>query len=134
MTSLVDRLWPSAHAEVSQQLAALRSLCNKPQWSSAELTQCYKIFHTMKSTMAMVEVPTLEQLFGQCETTLRDLGTQGAPPSAELIGLVADIAAWAAPRVDSAWQSRETPDSDPTLLARLAVVAKSAVQKTYQPE
>lgn len=120
--SIVERLWPMAYAEASKQINELQKMCRYPVWRPEEVVSAYKIFHTMKSTMAMVQVGALERLFHACEKVLSAASDSAIPVNSDTIKLLGETVERAAFWLDCAYHDRSIPEDDIQLLERIGAL------------
>lgn len=128
MSSLYESMWPAFYAEVSEQLEELESRLVSVDSASADIAQIFRLFHTIKSSAAMMEFTAMEQLAHVAEDLL-DLVRHGSVALNDgLCDLTSRIAARLRAQLQQADSRQGKPDQDPALYQEA-----SALLRTLSP-
>lgn len=132
MSSLYESMWPAFFAEVSEQLDELELMLVSVSTAARDINQTFRLFHTIKSSAAMMEFTAMEQLAHAAEDILDLVRKDKVAMDEPMCELIAEIAARLKQQLQQADRSQSRPDPDPALYERatrfLAELGKQPVQ------
>lgn len=115
MSSLYESMWPAFFAEVSEQLDELEILLVSVDAAGRDINHTFRLFHTIKSSAAMMEFSAMEQLAHVAEDIL-DLVRKGKASLDEgMCELIAQIASRLKHQLQQADRTQSRPDPDAAL-------------------
>lgn len=118
MSSLYESMWPAFFAEVSEQLDELEILLVSVSSAGKDINHTFRLFHTIKSSAAMMEFGAMEQLAHVAEDIL-DLVRKGKTELDEsMCELIATIASRLKYQLQQADKTQSRPDPDVALHER----------------
>jgi len=113
MSSLFDEMWPAFFSEVSEQLDELEVILSSVSASNFDVGQTFRLFHTIKSSTAMMDFKDMELLAHAAEDIL-DLIRSGDAAMSESI---CDVLVAVAGQLKTQWQeadkTRVSPAGEP---------------------
>ena len=118
MSTLFDEMWPAFFAEVSEQLDELEVLLSSGVAADFDVGQAFRLFHTIKSSCAMMDFKEMEQLAHAAEDILdlvRDGKAQFTEQTCDLMVAVAERLKL---QLSEADRTRKPPAGDSGLLAQ----------------
>lgn len=118
MSSLFENMWPAFYAEVSEQLDELELQLVSADTARKDVAQTFRLFHTIKSSAAMMEFTAMEQLAHVAEDMLDLVRNNKAVLDEPLCDLLSAIAARLKQQLQEADQGKSAPAADPVLLQR----------------
>jgi chemotaxis protein histidine kinase CheA len=118
MSSLFESMWPAFHAEVSEQLDELEIQLAAADADAIDVSHCFRLFHTIKSSAAMMAFTHMELLAHVCEDILDLVRTGNATLDDDMVDVLSAGAAQLKTQLAEADASHEPPGQDAQLLAR----------------
>lgn len=138
MSSLFENMWPAFYAEVSEQLDELELQLVSADTASDDVAQTFRLFHTIKSSAAMMEFTAMEQLAHVAEDMLDLVRNNKAVLDEPMCDLLSAVAARLKQQLQEADQGKSAPAADPALLSRamtfLATLGGEAVTNAAPAE
>lgn len=128
MSDLVDKLWPSFEAEVSEQLEAIELALISIDSHAVDVDALFRQFHTIKGGCAMMGFHGMEAIAHAAEDVLVPVrkGTQAldAPRIEALLAALDGLKQ----QMDSAQQTRQSPAAMPSIVAGLKALSITPTQ------
>lgn len=118
MSSLFENMWPAFYAEVSEQLDELELQLVSADTAREDVAQTFRLFHTIKSSAAMMEFTAMEQLAHVAEDMLDLVRNNKAVLDEPLCDLLSTIAGRLKQQLQEADQLKAAPAADPELWHR----------------
>ena len=129
MSELINKLWPSFSAEVSEQLEAIElALVTLDQEGEAavDIDALFRHFHTIKGGCAMMGFQHMESVAHAAEDLLDPVRKGKRQLDAEIIDTLLSALDGLKAQMSQAEDTRESPDGLPDLVARIRKLVDSA--------
>jgi chemotaxis protein histidine kinase CheA len=118
MSSLYESMWPAFFAEVSEQLDELEILLVSVDAAGRDINHTFRLFHTIKSSAAMMEFSAMEQLAHVAEDILDLVRKSKASLDENMCELISMIASRLKHQLQQADRTQARPDPDVALHER----------------
>jgi len=118
MSTLFDEMWPAFFAEVSEQLDELEVLLSSYVAESFDVGQTFRLFHTIKSSSAMMDFRDMELLAHTAEDILDLVRAGDTPMTEQICDLMVAVAGRLKLQLQEADKTRKPPAGDAQLLSQ----------------
>ncbi|MDF1779983.1 MAG: ATP-binding protein [Alcanivoracaceae bacterium] len=118
MSNLFDQMWPAFLAEVSEQLDELEESLAASDSTTLDIGSTFRLFHTIKSSSAMMDFVNMELLAHAAEDILDLVRGEKATMTNEIGDLLVAVAGRLKVQLAQANNTKLPPDGDAQLLAQ----------------
>lgn len=116
MSDLYSEMWPAFYAEVSEQLDELEIQLATAEAARQDVAQAFRLFHTIKSSAAMMDFTHMETLAHAAEDILDPVRSGEAEMTDTLVELLSRVAARLKAQLAQADETKAAPGGDDALL------------------